>query len=95
MAELKCNDGTIIKISDETETELRKAFKPKLSERPYYKDACLEVSIGDSVDWPICIKASSSNKNNKGLTRDIEDIEAFIIALQEAVKYCEQHDLGL
>ena len=27
MAELKCKDGTIIKISDETEAELRKAFE--------------------------------------------------------------------
>lgn len=27
MAELKCNDGTVIKISDETEMELRKAFE--------------------------------------------------------------------
>ena len=26
MAELKCSDGTVIKISDETEAELRKAF---------------------------------------------------------------------
>lgn len=29
MAELKCKDGTVIKISDETEQELRKAFGEK------------------------------------------------------------------
>ena len=29
MSKLICNDGTVIKISDETEKELRKAFGPK------------------------------------------------------------------
>ena len=29
MAELKCSDGTVIKISKETEQELRRAFEPK------------------------------------------------------------------
>ena len=29
MAELKCKDGTVVQISDETEAELRKAFGPK------------------------------------------------------------------
>lgn len=29
MAELICKDGTKVQISDETETELRKAFGPK------------------------------------------------------------------
>lgn len=30
MAELKCNDGTVVQISKETETELRAAFGSKL-----------------------------------------------------------------
>ena len=33
MAELKCSDGTVIKISDETEAELRKAFEPNVIEK--------------------------------------------------------------
>ena len=94
MAELKCKDGTVIKISDETEAELRKVFGPKPEPKLHYKDACLEVLIEDSVDWPVCIKASSDNRNNKGLTRDIEDTESFIAALQEAVAYCKRNDLG-
>lgn len=40
MAELKCNDGTVIKISDETEQELRKAFGPKEE---------ITYSVGDFV----------------------------------------------
>jgi len=28
MAELRCNDGTVVQISAETEIELRKAFEP-------------------------------------------------------------------
>ena len=28
MAELRCNDGTVVQISAETEAELRKAFEP-------------------------------------------------------------------
>lgn len=66
MAELKCSDGTVIQISDETEAELREAFGPK----PSYFDRVVKVSIGNSV-------------------------EAYIVALQEAVKYCKQHNLGV
>ncbi len=35
MAELKCKDGTVVKISDETEQELRKAFGKKLKHGDY------------------------------------------------------------
>lgn len=35
MATLNCGDGTVIKISDETEKELRKAFGKKLKHGDY------------------------------------------------------------
>lgn len=82
MAELKCKDGTVIKISDETEAELRKAFEPK----PDYKDGVIKVTIGQSITYPIC---------TFGATRDVADVEAYIKALQRAVEYCKQHNLGV
>ena len=91
MAELKCKDGTVIKISDETEAELRKVFGSK----PNYKNAALRVYINEGVTWPISIKiARECTGNQDSITRNVRDTEAFIVALQEAVKYCEQHNLG-
>jgi len=68
MAELKCKDGTVIKISDETEASLRKAF----GRPPSYFDHVVKVSITDSVIYPIQIC---------GVTRDVVDVEAYIVAL--------------
>lgn len=82
MAELKCKDGTVIKISDETEAELRKVFGPK----PSYSDHVVKVSIGNSVRYPIKIC---------DVTRDVVDVEAYIEALQKAVEYCKLFGLGL
>ncbi len=61
MAELKCKDGTIVKISDETEQELRKVFgnnKVHLVER-------IRVGIRQdrnlACDYPIGIGMVGSN----------------------------------
>ena len=89
MAKLTCKDGTIIKISDETEAELRKAFEPK---PPYYKDDHLECEIGNSLTWPIMLTTGGQFER---ITRNVEAIEAFIVALQKAVAYCKQHNLGV
>ena len=89
MAELKCKDGTVIKISDETEAELRKAF-----EKPKYKDCALSVEVIGNTSWPIRLSTETSVLD-KYVTRDVEDTEAFIVALQKAVEYCKQHNLGL
>lgn len=87
MAELKCKDGTVIKISDETEAELRKAFEPK---PPKYEDDWLEIRVIDShFTWPIGISV-----HGEEVTRTIKSTEAFIVALQKAVVYCKQHNLG-
>ena len=83
MAELKCKNGTVIQISDETEQELKKAFDLK----PSYKDSALEVFITENAIYPISIDGS--------VTRGIKDTEAFIVALQEVVAYCKQHKLGI
>lgn len=91
MAELTCKDGTVIKISDETEAELRKAFGEK---KPKYQDCALSVEVIESKSWPIRLSTDISNLD-KYVTRDVEDTEAFIVALQEAVIYCKQHGLGL
>lgn len=88
MAELKCKDGTVIKISDETEAELRKAFGPK----PNYKDAALRVYVNEGVTWPITIEVARSDENH--VTRDVKNTETFIVALQEAVEYCKRNNLG-
>ena len=90
MAELKCNDGAIIKISDETETELRKAFGP----RPSYKDSALRVYINKGITWPITIRIAMDCAGQDKITRSVKDTETFIAALQEAVAYCKQHNLG-
>ncbi len=93
MAELKCKDGTTIKISDETETELRKAFAPKPKE---YKDSALRVYIGDNASWPITVRIAKDYVGTSVdyITRNIEDTEAFILALQKVVAYCKLHHLG-
>jgi len=93
MAELKCKDGTIIEISDKTEIELRKAFGPK----PNYKDSALRVYINEGVTWPITIRIAKDcvGAAEDKITRTVKGIEAFILALQEAIDYCKQHDLGL
>ena len=90
MAELKCKDGTVIKISDETEAELRKVF----GSRPSYKDITLETYVNEGRRWPVTIKIKNSQANII-LTRDVEDTEAFITALQKAVEYCKLFGLGL
>lgn len=88
MARLICKDGTEIRISDETETELRNAFRPK----PSYKDSHLECNIVDGgVAFPIGI---TTDGDSGRITRDVKDTEAFIVALQTAVEYCKQHNLG-
>ena len=89
MAELKCKDGTVIQISDETEQELRKAFSPEL---PRYEDAALGVWVNAKLGWPIQIAAIERGKD--GCSRDVEDTERFIKALQECVNYCNRHNLG-
>ena len=94
MAELKCKDGTIIKISDETEQELRKAFgeQPK----PDYKDAALRVYIIEGEARPIAIRiAKDCTGGIDFIMRDTKDIETFIVALQKVVAYCKQHNLGM
>ena len=90
MAELKCKDGTVIKISDEIEAELRRVFGPK----PDYKDSVLRGYINGDVTWPITIRIAGDCALDDKIARNIVDIEAFIIALQEAVAYCKQQDLG-
>ena len=51
MATLTCKDGTVIKISDETEAELRKAFEPKPEPRPTVTIGKLHRSaIGGAYD---------------------------------------------
>lgn len=93
MAELKCKDGTIIEISDETEAKLRKAFGPK----PNYKDSALRVYINKGIVWPITIRIAKDciGAAEDKVTRSVKDTEAFIVALQKAVNYCKQHNLGL
>ena len=87
MAELKCKDGTVIKISDETEAELRKAFRQEI---PNYVDDYLKVRIRIWSDvWPIGISVDGEE-----VSRDVEGTKAYIEALQEAVKYCEENNLG-
>lgn len=89
MAKLTCKDGVVIQISDETEAELRKAFGPKI---PKYKDGHLECSIRENTSiWPIRITTNGSAAH---ITRTVKMTEAFIVALQEAVTYCKQHNLG-
>lgn len=89
MTELKCKDGTVIKISDETEAELRKAFGPRPPKK--YKDDWLEVGLIDSsFTWPISISI-----HGEEITRTIKSTKALIVALQEVVEYCKQHRLGL
>ena len=92
MAELRCSDGTVIQISDETEQELKKAFGPK----PDYKDSALRVHIERNKDWPITIRIAKDYTAGKDyISRDIGGVKKFIIALQECVDYCEQHNLGI
>jgi hypothetical protein len=91
MAELKCKDGTVIQISDETEADLRKAFGSK----PNYEDSKLKVWVSGSANYPISIlSAIGIDNDNYALTRDVEDVKKFIGALQECVGYCEKHNLG-
>lgn len=88
VAELKCGDGTIVQISAETEAELRKVFGGHIV--PHYKDSCIEVIIDPENDcYPIFVNSGV------GVTRDVEDINSLIVALQEAVAYCEQGNLGV
>lgn len=90
MAELTCKDGTIIKISDETETELRKAFGP-----PRYKDSALRVFVTENTSWPITISIARDCTGGKDeITRSVAGIELFISALQKVVTYCKQHRIG-
>ena len=92
MTELKCNDGTVIKISDETEAELRRAFRPK----PNYKDFALQVHIDTDEYWPIVIKVAKDCTLGKDyVVRNVKDTKVFIVALQQAIAYCEKHDLGI
>jgi len=92
MAELRCKDGTIIEISDETENELRKAFGPK----PSYKDSALRVYINEDNVWPITIRIAKDcvGVAEDKIARTVEDTETFIAALQEVVAYCKQQGLG-
>jgi len=92
MAELKCKDGIVIQISDETETELRKAFGTK----PNYKDSALRVCVNEGKTWPITIRIAKDYASRRySITRTIGDTEKFINALQECVDYCKQHKLGI
>ena len=86
MAELKCKDGTVIKISDETEAELRKAFEPK---PPKFENGWLEIRVRESKTWPIGISI-----HGEEVTRTIKCAEKIIAFLQTAVDYCKQHNLG-
>lgn len=92
-AELKCSNGTVIKISDETEAELRKVFEPKL--KPNYKDYALGVYVNEGFDCPITIRIARDSALSDKITRNVKDTEVFIVALQEVVAYCKQHKLGL
>ncbi len=87
MAELRCKDGTVIKISDETEAELREAFGPK---PPKFENDWLEIRVIDgSYVWPIGISI-----HGEEVTRTARKTEEIIVALQKAVEYCKQHNLG-
>ena len=87
LAKLVLSDGTEIEISEQTEVELRKVFG-KLPVVPYYKDSCMKVIVNPKNPcFPILVEA--------GVTQDVGDIKSFIVALQEAVTYCEQNDLGV
>ena len=89
MAELKCKDGTVIKISDETEAELRKAFSPKPKD---YIDGSITVKCDNHPSYPIEISTDGDEKAT--VSRDVEDVEALIVALQKVVTYCKQNNLG-
>lgn len=94
MATLTCKDGTVIKISDETEDSLRQAFEPKAPKPPTYKDDHITVGIDvGCCDWPIDISTDEAGHNE--VSRNVEDVEALIVALQTAVTYCKQHNLGV
>ena len=89
MAELKCKDGTVIKINDETEAELRVAFGPKPPAT--YHDDWLKIKvIHTDFIWPISISI-----HGEEITRSIKRTEEIIEALQKAVEYCKQHNLGV
>ncbi|KKM82221.1 hypothetical protein LCGC14_1321870, partial [marine sediment metagenome] len=87
-----CKDGTVIKISDETEAELRWAFEPK---KPSYRDSALVVYVNEGKAWPITIKIDKGCTSDDQITRTVKDTKAFINALQEAIEYCEQHGIGI
>ena len=82
MAELKCNDGTVVHISAETEAELRKAFESKST----YKVGDIFHRNVDGKSMFLQLKADnegrvalhytrSSNKVHRGvLVRDINAI---------------------
>lgn len=57
MAELRCSDGTVVPISEETEAELRKAFEPRHVWKP---GDVLECYTGDIL---VCVE------NNRGEIR--------------------------
>ena len=90
MAKLICKDGTEIQISDEAEDSLRKTFGSKPE---HYEDANITVNVNiDNSNWPINI--STDDGGDEEVSRDVESVEALIVALQEAVTYCKQHNLG-
>lgn len=80
MAELKCSDGTVIKISKETEDELRKAF----GDSPPEFNSFVDLDLDDKVK-PIFTGDSWENvKNTENIIKD----------LQKAIEYCKKHNLG-
>ena len=63
-ATLNCKDGTVVKISDETEKELRAQFGPKKFEP--IEICCLEVGVPEGFCGDIFLKTTHSGQNISG-----------------------------
>lgn len=93
MAKLVCKDGTEIEISDETESSLRAAFGTAAAPKDYEEgDITVKVDINSS-SYPLDI--STDGGYSKEVSRNVAATEALIVALQKAVEYCKQHNLGV
>lgn len=87
MSRIVFDDGKEVKLSKETEQRLRKELLI-----PSYKDSLLECRIvSGAVFFPISL---TTNGTMGTITRDVKDVERYIKALQEAVEYCKQYNIG-
>jgi hypothetical protein len=86
MAKLICKDGTEVKISDETEQELRKQFgpKPKFEPRRIHI-GCFIVEIKEKH---VCIRTDGGYPRH-GCLQNPREVDQFIQALQDAKAFVE------